>query len=143
MGKYTWDGYVLVAAVSPILAADDSVEVTIHGRLKAQGGPTTIAVGVGETARLHPHAPRRPGNAENSSQLGWGEIASPGSLKSLEAPGRTSIMSSLKDGLKAVNQRLFASVGPRGGRSYHPVEVFCRRIRLATPNRSPIGGMPK
>ena len=35
MGKYTWAGCIIVvAAVSPILAAEDSVKVTIRGRLK-------------------------------------------------------------------------------------------------------------
>jgi hypothetical protein len=52
MGRYTWAVCLIVAvAVSPMLAAEDSVEVTIHGRLKAQGGPTTITAGGGETAR--------------------------------------------------------------------------------------------
>src|ERR1022692_670524 len=52
MGKYTWAGCIIVvAAVSPILAAEDSVKVTIRGRLKAQSGPTTITAGEGEAAR--------------------------------------------------------------------------------------------
>jgi hypothetical protein len=52
MCKWTWAGCLLVAAaVSPLLAAEDSVEVTIHGRLQAQTGPTTITAGEGVTAR--------------------------------------------------------------------------------------------
>jgi hypothetical protein len=52
MYQWAWAGCVIVAAaVSPILAAEDSVEITIHGRLKAQTGPPTITVGAGETAR--------------------------------------------------------------------------------------------
>jgi hypothetical protein len=52
MCKYAWAGCVLVTAVmSPILGAEDSVEVTIRGRLDAQTGPTTITAGKGATAR--------------------------------------------------------------------------------------------
>ena len=52
MCKYAWAGCVLVAAVvSPILPAEDSVEITIRGRLSAQTGPTTITAGKGATAR--------------------------------------------------------------------------------------------
>jgi hypothetical protein len=42
---------MVAAAVSPILAAEDSVEITIRGRLKAQTGPTAITAGEGVTAR--------------------------------------------------------------------------------------------
>jgi hypothetical protein len=41
---------MVAAALSPVLAAEDSVELTIHGRLKAQNGPTTITAGEGKTA---------------------------------------------------------------------------------------------
>ena len=52
MRKYTWAGCVMVvAAVSPILAAEDSVEITIHGRLNAHTAPPTITAGEGDTAR--------------------------------------------------------------------------------------------
>ena len=53
MCKHAWAGCVLVAAatvVSPILAAEDSVEITIRGRLNTQTGPTTITAGKGATA---------------------------------------------------------------------------------------------
>jgi hypothetical protein len=52
MGKHTWAGCLVVAAaVSPILAAEDTLEVTIRGRLKVQSGPATITVREGDTAR--------------------------------------------------------------------------------------------
>jgi hypothetical protein len=52
MRTFAWAGCVLVvAAVSPVPAAEDSVEVTIRGRLEAQTGPTTITAGEGATAR--------------------------------------------------------------------------------------------
>jgi hypothetical protein len=52
MHKYLWAGSVLVAAaVSPVLAAEDSVEITIRGRLQCQTGTTTITAGKGATAQ--------------------------------------------------------------------------------------------
>jgi hypothetical protein len=51
MCKYAWACCVLATAVlSPIPAAEDSVEITIRGRLDAQADSTTITAGKGATA---------------------------------------------------------------------------------------------
>jgi hypothetical protein len=51
MRKYTWAGCILAAVAAPLLAAEDSVELTIRGRLNSQTGVTTITAGEGVTAQ--------------------------------------------------------------------------------------------
>src|SRR5262245_24806399 len=52
MCNHVWASCVLVTTVvSPILAGEDTVEITVRGRLDAQTGPTTITAGKGATAR--------------------------------------------------------------------------------------------